>query len=480
VSRGAALLLPAALLFGACQGSPVPAASAKHAGAESCEYDVTLAGLHPAWLEVEARCNGGAPHGFEPTEPFLLPHVHEARTLSNRALSAENGVFALPAGEHGICYRLDLDAIAGGERDFDVGTRIGDSILAPASSWLLRPTPARPAVPLNLRVRTPPGSRFATGLREIGPHLWEVNAHELHVATYSVFGKFELDSISIGGRRGETAELELVTLDGELDAPRPAYARFLSDAARAVAEFWRGFPVRHALVVLVPVRGRSGILFGKVLPESAPGIVILAGQHSDPSAFHRDWIVVHELFHLGFPSFQDEGKWLDEGLATYYEPLIRARAGWQTERDVWNEFVRAMPQGLPAVEQDGLEHARNFRGIYWGGAIIALLADVEVRRRSSGRRGLEDGLRALLDAGGHSSEVWPLERAIAVVDQNLDGPVLRGLADRHALRGARIALGELFTSLGVRQTAQGVTLDDRAPLAPLRRALIYGQADATL
>ena len=47
---------------------------------------------------------------------------------------------------------------------------------------------------------------------------------------------------------------------------------------------------------------------------------------------------MHELYHLGFPSFQGEGKWLDEGLATYYEPMIRARAGLRTETSLWDEF----------------------------------------------------------------------------------------------------------------------------------------------
>src|SRR5690606_33687893 len=113
-----------------------------------------------------------------------------------------------------------------------------------------------------------------------------------------------------------------------------------------------------------------------------------------------------ELFHLGFPSFAGEGKWLDEGLATYYEPLIRARHGWKTEEGVWAEFVRAMPQAMRSGRVGGLEKSSSYREIYWGGAIVALLADLAARKQSNGQLGLEKGLRAVLAAGGNASEVW--------------------------------------------------------------------------
>jgi predicted metalloprotease with PDZ domain len=228
------------------------------------------------------------------------------------------------------------------------------------------------------------------------------------------------------------------------------------------------------MVVVIPESGRSGVLFGKVLPESSPAIALLVGRHTKKTDLDRDWILVHELYHLGFPSFQAEGKWLDEGLATYYEPIIRTRAGLRTEASLWEEFVSAMPQGLGAVGRDGLENAQSFRGIYWGGAIVALLADIEIRRRSGGKQGLEDGLLTLLDNDGHASEVWDLKDAIGVVDRTIGAPVLGDLAARYATRGHPLELDRLFSDLGVKRTAVGVKLDDSAPLARVRRAIVHG------
>ncbi len=73
--------------------------------------------------------------------------------------------------------------------------------------------------------------------------------------------------------------------------------------------------------------------------------------------------------------------------ATYFEPIIRARAGWIDEQAVWDEFMRSMPQGLPAVGRIGLEKGESYRDIYWGGAIYCLLADLEIREKTGGRSG---------------------------------------------------------------------------------------------
>ena len=38
-------------------------------------------------------------------------------------------------------------------------------------------------------------------------------------------------------------------------------------------------------------------------------------------------MLVHELVHHGMPNLADEHHWMEEGLATYVEPIARAQAG---------------------------------------------------------------------------------------------------------------------------------------------------------
>jgi len=71
------------------------------------------------------------------------------------------------------------------------------------------------------------------------------------------------------------------------------------------------------------------------------------------------------------PYVRGGGTWLMEGAATYIEPIIRARAGWKTEEEVWKEWVDDMPQGVRAFA-NGLANASG-RENYWGGAAFMLM-----------------------------------------------------------------------------------------------------------
>jgi predicted metalloprotease with PDZ domain len=120
----------------------------------------------------------------------------------------------------------------------------------------------------------------------------------------------------------------------------------------------------------------------------------------------------------------------------------------------------------------GLEGTRDYAAVYWGGALVSLMADVEARRASAGELGLEDGLREVLRRGGQASKVWPLERVIRVVDSVLGQPVLARLSQRYASRGAPVDLPRLLSELGVNDTGDAIRLVP-APGAELRRQLVF-------
>lgn len=443
----------------AARGAPPPRI-------ERCDYQVAI-GEAAERLDVTASCSGHVT-GFRVAERPMRPYVNDVTAESGERLASNGALFRFDdAGTRArVRYSVDLARAAEELGDFDLAERVGASLVAPASSFLLVPEPVTD-FPVRVSVTSRDGVAFATGLRRDGSG-FALEAHEIPFATYSFFGRLSRETLTFDG-----AELEVVTLDGPLATPPAVRTRWIEASARAVSAFYGRFPVPRAVLGVIPVPDRDGVVFGKVLPESAPGIVLRVGEQATERALYADWVLVHELFHLGFPSFRDEGKWLDEGLATYFEPIIRARAGFITERDVWREFARDMPNGLGAVE-GGLENARDYRGMYWGGAIACLLTDVEARRGSGGKIGLEHGLRRIFDAGGNASEVWTLERTVAIADSAFEKPVLRDVAKAFGTRGGSVDLRGLFARLGVRETEDGIELDEGAPLAAVRRAIVHG------
>ena len=483
MSRWRAVLL-VGILAAACGGvparPPLPAARVSSRGASAsgrpaaaaakfsiapvtCEYRVSTPPEPPFVARVVARCTGGDVTGFAATEPQVVPFLSTASGAHPRAL--------LPAiqtrpGVAELTYSVDLDGLARRAPELDTAQSFGRSLLAPASTFLLRPDPEQDDIPITVRFESPD---VESGLRRLGD-AYTIASHELKVATFTTFGPHEARDLALGD-----ATVRLVILDGPRDLSADALATWVTDAARGVADFYRHPPAPRTLVVLAPLGARHGVPFGKMLPANAPGVIVLFGEHTAAPELYADWVLVHELFHVGTPSYLGEGKWYDEGLATYFEPLIRARLGWQSEAQVWREFVRDMPRGEGALTRRGLAHPEGYSDTYWGGALFCLLADVEARRASSGARGLEDGVRAVLEAGGVASEVWSLAHATELTDAALGAPILAELAAHYRDQGAPLDLDALFSQLGVSLGPRGdVVFDEQAPLAFVRHALVRG------
>ena len=115
----------------------------------------------------------------------------------------------------------------------------------------------------------------------------------------------------------------------------------------------------------------------------------------------NDWVMTHEMVHYAFPSVAAEHHWLEEGIATYVEPIARLEAGQIHAAKVWGDLVRGLPFGLPQPGDEGLDHTPTWGRTYWGGAMFCLLADVRIRRATNNRYGLRDALRAIVVAGGN-------------------------------------------------------------------------------
>ncbi|HWA73360.1 MAG TPA: hypothetical protein VG937_13535 [Polyangiaceae bacterium] len=463
------VLLLGTLTACAPHGQGVSPSPARLDGVSHCDYRVRALSASPLVLDVTATCRGRGVRGLEADQTRIAEAV--GSVTSDGKVTTRNGpafLLSQPQGSATFNYRIDLDRMAAAKPSIDRALRSGASLLAPAWNFLLYPLPLDVGIDIDLRVETPPGMEFVSGITRVGDH-FHLQAHEIPVATYSAFGTLQRRRITL---EGDPAEVELAVLDGELDVDLETLAAWVKERAQAVGAFYGGFPSSHTLVVVVPVPKRRDVVFGKLLPESAPGVALLVGSAADKTALHDDWVLVHELFHIGVPSFFREGKWFDEGLATYFEPIIRVRAGLFDELGFWRDFATEMPRALPALTRDGLEHTRNYTGLYWGGAIYCLLADVAARSASQGRLGLEDGVRRVLRAGGRAWEVWPLEKTLRTADGVFENPVLAPLAARYAETPAPLDLDALLRSLGVERSASGVTLSDSAPLAWVRRAIL--------
>jgi hypothetical protein len=269
----------------------------------------------------------------------------------------------------------------------------------------------------------------------------------------------------------EGGEIEVEIGSGHLDLSRAEVMSWISDGARGIVAYFGRFPVAHYRLVIRPVPGETGVLGGTTWATGGARSRILVGEHTRVADLGRDWVLTHEMVHTAFPDQPPSHHWIEEGTATYIEPIARSWAGTLPAIQVWADLVDGLPKGLPADGDRGLDRTHTWGRTYWGGALFCLLADIEIRERTKGSRGLVDAMRGILAAGGNDQADWTLERTLLEGDKAIGVPVLEELYKK--MKDAPVAtdLNAIWRSLGVKLQHGKLELDDAAPKAAIRRAI---------
>ena len=276
----------------------------------------------------------------------------------------------------------------------------------------------------------------------------------------------ESETLTVGGGRIEV-ELEA----GHLDVSRAELMAWISTAASAVTAYFDRFPVARYRIVIEPVAGEAGVLGGTTWATGGARSRVRVGEHTSAEDLTRDWVMTHEMVHTAFPDQERSHHWIEEGIATYVEPLARSWIGRYPATKVWTDLMTGLPNGLPAEGDRGLDHTHTWGRTYWGGAMFCLLADLQIRSRTHGARGLVDALRGILAAGGNDQVDWSIERAFREGDKAVGVPVLQELYGKMKADPFVPDLNAIWHGLGIELRGGKLELDDRAPDAAIRRAI---------
>jgi hypothetical protein len=270
------------------------------------------------------------------------------------------------------------------------------------------------------------------------------------------------ETIQIGA---STIRLEFAA---NLPLPKPIMLEWVRRAAVAVSNYFGSYPVKE-LSLNINKGGRGAIDDG--VTYGAREIDVRLGRRAKEADLNQDWVLTHEMFHVAFPTLKDRYRWMMEGLSDYLEPIARARVGQFTPEEVWLEFVDGLPQGLPAQGDRGLDNTFTRERIYWGGNLYWLLADVQIREKTSNRHCVDDAIRAILHDGGNGDANWSLEQVLRVGDKATHTSVLKDLHEELASKPGTVDLDALWKKLGVKYSQGAVTFDNAAPDAAIRIAI---------
>lgn len=467
-------------------------------------YDVLAVGPTSDVLHVDAVLAPAASDtlGLDPSAaPFVRDAQYDDADGGWKALPRAGDAWRSPchADSRGcrIRYSFALGDAAAQIADVDTAFEADGTLVAPPSTWLLRPAAAPRGTRVRIRVTTEGGARFATAMPSVpsDPSAFEADATLIERSSFALFGRFRLESIRSGyavvnvAIPGAIGDASAAASRGRAGPPSvsPSKTRaptslglsslspsdIVAWVARAVSgltAYYGALPVSKVLVAVLP--GHGSETEGETISEGGPAVVIRMAEGLTAQATRDDWVVTHELIHATLPSFGHAHAWLDEGIATYVEPIVRTRSGLVSVETFWRDLENGLPRGLPEIDDQGLERTHTWGRTYWGGALFCFLADVRIREATRGARSFDDAVRALAASPLDDSRKLDVARFLEIGDRATGTLVLTTLYRDMAFAPAAIDLSSLWARLGVRRTsAAGVSFDDAAPLAFVRSGI---------
>lgn len=241
------------------------------------------------------------------------------------------------------------------------------------------------------------------------------------------------------------------------------------------------FPLPEAYVRVLQIDSRddSPVPWGQTRRDGQVGVLLYVRRDAAYAALRDDWTAVHELSHLFHPYLGVRGRWLAEGLASYLQNTLRARAGILSRDEAWKRLDAGFRRGAAATAGTPLQAAGRARGstmrVYWAGAAYWLEADLALRRRGS-------TLDAVLDAYSrcclHAAGTAEPADFVARLDRIAGGDALSALYRRYADSRAFPALDGAYGELGLSRAADGLHFSGEAGGTRLRDSIMGPVAGA--
>ncbi|MBP6723288.1 MAG: hypothetical protein KA137_00520 [Halioglobus sp.] len=255
------------------------------------------------------------------------------------------------------------------------------------------------------------------------------------------------------------------------------WVEYIAAALRQVYGHW---PMRRWQISISPTSAGSidPIPWAQVQRADTVRVDFFTTVSATAGELQRAWTSYHELAHLLIPYRGWGDSWFSEGLASYYQNILQARAGLISEQEMWQQLYQGFQRGLAETAFDGqplhrvsdrLREDGGFMRVYWSGAWYFLAADTHLRLQSGGRLSLDAALEKLNQCCAEDRLSVP--EMVALLDDLNRLELFRNLYDEVAASTTVPPFAEIFASLGIGVVDGQVSLQETGPGARLRKAI---------
>ncbi len=437
------------------------------------------------YLDVQACFEGPLPRRLAARNADAVELLREVRLYHGDAVTAiapKDAALALPRVSEPACvhYRADLRALD--NRQWRSGNwRTHEVIVLDPGLWLWLPEDRYGAEGWRIDFELPPDYDVSAPWTRSGRNgrtvSYEVRERLPEREGRVAIGRFRVESIEFPGGR-----VRYALLPGDPAPDIAAMRRWVTGNLRALVTAYGSLPVAELQLLVVPIgRGEEPVPWGEVQRGGGDAVHIYIDQRFSEAAFMDDWVLVHELSHLLHPVIVSDDRWLPEGIASYYQNVLHARAGLKTAETAWTKLHAGFERGIRgtapgrslAEVSETMMRDRSFMRVYWSGAAVALLADVELRRRTAGAQSLDTALVAFRDCCLPAERVWTAYGFMQELDRLTGTTVFVELYREHVDSDEFPDLAAVYAELGLqRMSATRLSLDPTAAAADICAAIM--------
>lgn len=258
------------------------------------------------------------------------------------------------------------------------------------------------------------------------------------------------------------------------------WTSWLQTALGSVYTISPDYPVDRLNVRLRAADSGGAVVFGRVRRGTVPGLEFYVDPDAHLDALNADWRGFHEAAHLLIPFPGNRDIWFTEGLASYYQYLLQARAGVISGEEAWTQLARGFGRGVndPTGADRTLRslsprmwRLNAYRRVYWTGAAFFLNVDVRLRTETNGRHSLDSTLAAFHRCCLDARSRWDARSLIEQFGSLSVPAIWREEYQRIIDAPASPAFQYAFQALGIRSDGWNVSLSRDRRGAQLRDAI---------
>ena len=426
---------------------------------------------------------------FEGSPPRQLYRNHLAARFTDWVRTGGREI-----GKHSNGSRLTLPALpddacvswqvnlkqATGHKDYRLAFMLDNSIVTDGSLWFWRDGDRRPirvevVLPRGMSISTPWKEAVTRGGNTRRNPVFRPDPTPTSWSSRVAIGPFSVQTIPVAG-----TELRLAAI-GSLEKDQHETIRvWIKEAGDAVATVYGRFPQNTPQILVIAIGERSrAVPWAHVLRGGGSAAEFFVDETRSLASFREDWKATHELSHMLLPYVRRNDRWLSEGLASYYQNVLRARDGRLSEQQAWQKLHSGFERGRAGTSGGSLAGAtrdgwKSTMRVYWSGAAIMLKADSELRMLSSGRQSLDTALAVLQECCFDSRRSWHARELLSELDRITGTSVFTDLYREHVMDNEFPDVEYTFEQLGLVLNSDTISLDPDAPWGRIRYYIMKG------